>query len=43
MEQFEVTDADLQPSTSEMTEMVECHPTLGEEYPSKTNTDNSVF
>ena len=35
MEQFDVTDADLQPSTSDMSDLSECHPTLGDEYPSK--------
>ncbi|XP_063689496.1 zinc finger protein 180-like isoform X3 [Bolinopsis microptera] len=33
MEQFDVTDADLQPSTSDMSDLSECHPTLGDEYP----------
>ena len=37
MDQFDVTDADLQPSTSatEINEVSDAHPTLGEEYPSE--------
>ena len=44
MDQFDVTDADLQPSTSatEITEVSDAHPTLGEEYPSEFRRNYAV-